>query len=96
MSEVVQKVAEKLASFTGYRGNSDLNYAKLDGLSIRKDSNDWASSDDGFAGFIMWEEGPEDWPFLFWEFFNQDEECLDIAAEIEIICSWGLIGIIEV
>ena len=90
---VTEKVAEKLAEFVGY---DDLKEAQNDGLSVRKDSNGWASNDGGFNGFIMWEEGPFEWPMDFWNFFVSDEECQDIAAEIHTVCGWGLIGVIEV
>jgi hypothetical protein len=89
---VTEKVAEKLAERCGML----LSEAQRSGLTIREDSNDWAHSDDGFSGFIMWEEGPYDWPNMFWEFFIENEECQDIAAEIHTICGWGLIGVIEV
>lgn len=88
--KLMELVAEKVAENSGMT----LAQAKEYGLTIRSDSNGWASSDDGFAGFIMWEEGPYDWPHRFWDFFFC--ECEDIAAEVHTICSWGLIGVIEV
>ena len=90
--KLMELVAEKVAENSGMT----LEEAKKFGLKIRSDSNDWAYSDDGFAGFIFWEQGPEEWTMRFWEFFSTSEECQDIAAEIHTICGWGLIGVVEI
>ena len=89
--KLLEKVAEKVAERCGMT----LAEAKDCGLSVRKDSNDWAYSDDGFVGFIMWEEGPFEWPTFFSEYFYADPACKDIAGEVHTICGWGLIGVIE-
>ena len=56
-------LVEKFVKEIGKELSYSVEDMKEFGLKIREDSNDWASSDDGSAGFIMWEGGPFQWTY---------------------------------
>lgn len=82
-----QELCEKFAKEIAKANGLSLEEAQEFGLKVRPDSNDWASSDDGAYGFIMWEEGPYEWAY--------SPVSID-GFYMEAICGWGLVGIYEI